>query len=68
MTLADRLVALLRKRSPEPICDECLADQLRAEKEEVRALSSSIGLGGFYTRELGTCPVCAREAMLGRWR
>lgn len=69
LTIIDKVGALIRRLSPNPICDDCITERLdlsvrQHANHKTRELA---GMSGF-ARELGRCTLCASTKKVIRYR
>jgi len=67
MTVADDVRALIARLSPQPICDDCIADRLKLSvrqhaNHKTRELAGTEG----FERRKDRCSLCDREKLVLR--
>lgn len=62
MTEAEQIVGFLKRTSPRPICDDCIADELKLpRRQRAQRVTAALGLTVEYRREKGVCTTCKND-------
>ncbi|HVJ01890.1 MAG TPA: hypothetical protein VM662_06875 [Sphingomonas sp.] len=60
--LAKQIADLLEARSPEALCDACIASELDVAPRQVKPLTEAFGITNDFTRVPANCPGCGEQA------
>lgn len=67
MTVPERIHKFLTERTPEPICDDCIAERSDVSpRQQVNPIASALGLTTDFRRGHGTCSICKNDKLVTR--
>jgi hypothetical protein len=65
-TIPERIHRYLTARTPEPICDDCVAQGSDVNRETVNPITQTLGLTTDFAKVRGTCSLCKNEKLVTR--
>jgi hypothetical protein len=66
MIIAQQVNNYITQRSPDEICDSCIADHLKLRHQQANRVTMALGTTSDFTRGLGVCVDCDRELITTR--
>jgi hypothetical protein len=67
MTVLDKVRALVARLSPEPICDDCLAEKLElAVRQNANRKARELAGSDGFERHKGQCSICGLDKLVTR--
>jgi hypothetical protein len=61
-----RVYRALRERTPEAVCDDCLAEETGVGRQSVNPWTEILGLTTDFDKKHGKCSVCQNEKLVTR--
>ena len=67
MTVLDDVRALVTRLSPEPVCDDCIAERLDLSvRQHANHKSRELAGSGGFVRSKGPCSLCGADKLVIR--
>ena len=64
MTEAEQIVGLLKRTRANPVCDDCITDELKLlRRQRAQRVTVALGLTVEYRREKGVCSICKNDLL-----
>lgn len=66
--VTDAIRKLIERLSPNPVCDDCIADKLElADRQEVRLATQELTASSQFERGRDTCSLCGGRKLTTRY-
>lgn len=67
MTVPERIHKFLTSRTPDAVCDDCVADRAEVSpRQQVNPIVSALALTTDFERNHGECAICKRNKLVTR--
>ena len=66
MSVLEHVSRFVTRLSPEPVCDDCIAERLELPVRQHANKSRELAGSGGFQRQKGTCSLCGAEKLVIR--